>query len=52
MDAVERLRNIILVLNRLAYVVRALATTMTQVNRVRTVAAGQDATATAFGVQP
>lgn len=51
-DTVERFRGAILLLNRTARAVRTLANTITTVQRVRTVSAGSDATAAAFGVSP
>ncbi|MGC0252114.1 hypothetical protein [Pseudactinotalea sp. Z1748] len=51
-DTVERFRSVIVVLTRLAYLIKVIAQSISHVNRVRTVAAGDTATATAFGVQP
>jgi len=51
-EFVERFRGVITVLNQLAYTIRMVGNTISNVNRVRTVAAGSDATSTAFGVRP
>lgn len=49
-EFVERFRNVIVVLTRLAYLIKMIANTIANVTRVRTVAAGSSATATSFGV--